>query len=91
MYSGTRWGSNFHIKDKTNFDHKYDLVYYVKCPKCQEGYIREIGRRLHEWNCDHSRKDSKSHISIYFEMVILKANLYEKYQKHCLLKNYIIH
>ena len=25
----TKLGSNFQIKDKTNFDHKHDLVYYV--------------------------------------------------------------
>ena len=54
--------SNFQIKDKTKFHHKHDLVYYVKCPECQEDYIGEIGRRLHERICDHSGKDSKSHM-----------------------------
>ena len=89
MHSGTKLGSNFQIKDKTKFDHKHDLVYYVKCPECQEDYIGEIGRRLHEWICDHSGKDSKPHmlkhslennhkkfllkISVYFEMVTLTA------------------
>ena len=62
MHSGTKLGSNFQIKDKTKFDHKHDLVYYVKCPECQEDYIGEIGRRLHERICDHSGKDSKSHM-----------------------------
>ena len=55
-------GSNFQIKDKEKFDHKHDLVYHVKCPECQEDYIGEIGRRLHERICDHSGKDSKSHM-----------------------------
>ena len=50
------------IKDKTKFDHKHDLVYYVECPKCQEDYIGEIGRRLHERICDHSGKYGKSHM-----------------------------
>ena len=62
MHSGTKLGSNFQIKDKTKFDHKHDLVYYVECPECQEDYIGEIGRRLHERICDHSGKDSKSHM-----------------------------
>ena len=62
MYTETKLGSNFHIKGKTKFDHKHDLVYYVKCPECQEDDIGEIGRRLHERICDHSGKDSKSHM-----------------------------
>ena len=43
VYTGTKLGFNFQIKDKTKFYHKHDLVYYVKCPECQEDYIREIG------------------------------------------------
>ena len=62
MYTGTKLSFNFQIKDKTKFDHKHDLVYYVKCPECQEDYIGEIGRRPHERICDHSGKDSKSHM-----------------------------
>ena len=62
VYTGTKLSFNFQIKDKTKFDHKHDLVYYVKCPECQEDYIGEIGRRLHERICDHSGKDSKSHM-----------------------------
>ena len=62
MYTGTKLGSNFQYKYKTKFDHKHDLVYYVKCLECQEDCIGEIGRRLHERICDHSGKDSKSHM-----------------------------
>ena len=62
MHTGTKLGSNFKIKDKTKFDHKHDLVYYVKCPECQEDYIDEISRRLNERICDYSGKDSKSHM-----------------------------
>ena len=62
MYTGTKLGSSFQIKDKTKFDRKHDLVYYVKCPECQEDYIGEIGRRLHERICDHNGKDSRSHM-----------------------------
>ena len=100
MYTGTKLGSNFQIKDKTKFDHKHDLVYYVKCPECQEDYIGEIGRRLYERICDHSGKDSNSlmlknylennHKQVsfedfrIFEMVTLITKLNEKYQKRCL-------
>ena len=38
VYTGTKLGSNFQIKDKTKLDHKHDLVYCVKCPACQEDY-----------------------------------------------------
>ena len=103
MYIGAKLGSNFQIKDKTKLDHKHDLLYYVKCPECQEDYIREIGRRLHERIRDHSGKDSRSHMLKFslennhehvsfedFRMVILIANLNEKYRKRCLLKNYVL-
>ena len=62
VYTGTKLCSNFQIKEKTKFDHKHDLVYYVKCTECQEDYIGEIGRIFHERICDHSGKDSKSHM-----------------------------
>ena len=45
VYTRTKLGSNFQIKDKTKFDHKYDLVYYVKCPECQEDYIGDWRNR----------------------------------------------
>ena len=62
VHTGTRLASNFQIKDKTEFDYKHDLVHYIKYPECREDYIGEIGRRLHERICDHSGKDSKSHM-----------------------------
>ena len=62
MYTGTKLCSSFQIKDKKKFNHKHDLVYYVKCPECQEDYIGEIGRRVQERICDHSGKNSKSHM-----------------------------
>ena len=57
VHAGTKLGSNFQIKDKTKFNHKHNLVYYVKCLESQEGFIGEIGRGLHEWIFDHSGKD----------------------------------
>ena len=81
VYTGTKLCSNFQIKDKTKFDHKHDLVYYVKCPECQEEYIGEIGRRLHERIYDHRGKDSKSHM--------LKHSL-ENNHKHVSFENFRI-
>ena len=39
VHTRTKLGSNFQIKDKTEFDHKHDLVYYVKCRECHEEYM----------------------------------------------------
>ena len=36
VYTGTKLGSNFNIKDITMKEHKHDLVYSVKCP---EGHV----------------------------------------------------
>ena len=33
-------------KDKTEDEHKHDLVYHEKCQKCVESYVEEAGRRL---------------------------------------------
>ena len=40
----TKLSSNFQIKDKTNVDHKHDLVYYIKCPEwtTQEKYAGDL-------------------------------------------------
>ena len=51
-----------HKHRHARFDHKHDVVYYVKCLECQEEYIGEIGRSLQERICDHSGKESKSHV-----------------------------
>ena len=84
VYIGTKLGSNFQIKDKTKFDHQYDLVCYVTCPECQEDYIGEIDRKPHERICDHSGKDSKSHM--------LKHSLENKHKQvsfedFCIIQN----
>ena len=62
MYTKTTLGSNFQIKDKAKFAHKHDLVHYFKCSECHEDYIGEIGKGLHDRICDHSGKDSRSHM-----------------------------
>ena len=81
VYTGTKLGSNFQFKNKTKFDHKHDWVYYVKCPECQEDYIREIGGATSWTDYDHSGKYSKSHMFKH----ILKNN-----HKHVSLEDFHI-
>ena len=76
ILTGTKLSSQFNIKDNTNKQHKYDLVYFSRCPStnCTDSYIGDIARRLSEgvimvalW-MDHyeSRyRDTKSHIVRY--------------------------
>ena len=62
IYTGTKLSTKFQIKDKTKDEHKHDLVYYGKCPECDESYVGETGRRLQDRVDEHSGKDSKSNI-----------------------------
>ena len=84
VYTRTKVGSNFQTKDKTKFDHKHHLVYYVKCPECQEDYIGERGRRLHERICNHSGKDSKSHMLKHF---LENNHKHVPFEDFCILQN----
>ena len=38
------------------------MIYYGKCPKCDESYVGKTGRRLQDRGDEHSGKDSKSNI-----------------------------
>ena len=64
VYTGTKLGSNFNIKDITKKEHKHDLIYSVKCPEetCNEAYNSEAGRRLIERVGEHRGKDKNSHV-----------------------------
>ena len=42
VYTRTKLGSNFQIKDKTKFNHKHDLVSYAKCPECEKDYTGDF-------------------------------------------------
>ena len=63
-YNGRKIDSFFHVKDKTNAQHKFDLVYKVSCsvPTCNDTYIGEVGKRLMERIKDHSGRDKNSHL-----------------------------
>ena len=64
VYTGTKLGSNFNIKDITKNEHKHDLVYSVKCPEetYNETYKGKAGRRLVERIDEHRTKDKNSHV-----------------------------
>ena len=61
IYTGTKLGTNFSIKDTTLKEHQHNLVYEVKCPEptCNSSYIGEVSRRLGERIKDHCGRDSK--------------------------------
>ena len=63
-YTGKKISSQFNIKDKTNFEHQHDLIYYVNCPipTCGDNYIGETARRIHECIKDHNGRNHKSHM-----------------------------
>ena len=63
VLTGTKLSSHFNIKDKTNKQHKHDLVCLSSCPSstCNDCYISEKGRRLSDRELDHSGKVTKSH------------------------------
>ena len=62
-YTGRKLGSFFHVKDKTDAQHKFDLVYKVcSAPTCNDTYIGEVERRLMERIKDHSGRDKNSHL-----------------------------
>ena len=59
LYTGTKLGTKFDVKDKTKKEHHHDLTYSVKCPM-KNG---ETGRRLIlERVNEHSGKDINSHM-----------------------------
>ena len=64
VYTGSKLGTKFNVKDKTKKEHHHDLTYSVKCPikNCLESHNGETGRRLIERVNEHSGKDINSHM-----------------------------
>ena len=56
--------SKFPVKDRIDFQHQNNVVYYGKCPNpnCKDDYIGETDRRLIERVIDHNKRDKKSHM-----------------------------
>ena len=63
-YISTKLSTKFSVKDKTDFQHKHDVVYSGKCrnEECKDGYVGEIKRRIVERIKDHNSKDNSSHL-----------------------------
>ena len=63
-YTSKKLSTCFNVKDKTVFNHEYDIVYYAKCPEesCPHDYVGESGRRVLERVKDHNGRDTSSHI-----------------------------
>ena len=63
-YKSTKLSTKFPVKDKTDFQHKNNVVYHSKCPseRCHENYIGETNRRIVERIQDHNNRDKNSHL-----------------------------
>ena len=63
-YKSTKLSTKFSVKDKTDFQHKNNVVYHNKCPSegCHENYIGETNRRIVERIQDHNNRDKNSHL-----------------------------
>ena len=55
---------NLIVKDMTKFEHKYDVIYFGKCPEqnCTDNYLGESARRVSEGIIDHGGRDKKLHL-----------------------------
>ena len=64
LFTGTKLGTKFNIKDKTSEEHEHDLTYSIVCPdpNCNEEYNGETGRRLIERVHEHSGKGVSFHV-----------------------------
>ena len=63
-YKSTKLSTKFPVKDKTDFQHKNNIVHHSKCPSegCHENYIGETNRRIVERIQDNNNRDKTSHL-----------------------------
>ena len=56
-YQSKKLPTKFNVKDKTEFYHQSNLVYYGKCSNqtCTEDYIGETNRRIKERIINHNK------------------------------------
>ena len=61
-YKNTKLSTKFPVKDKTDFQHKNNIVYHSKCPiqVCHENYIGEMNRHIVERVHNHNNRDQNS-------------------------------
>ena len=63
-YKNTKLSTKFPVKDKTDFQHKNNIVYHSKCPiqGCHENYIGEMNRHIVERVHNHNNRDQNSNL-----------------------------
>ena len=63
-YKSTKLWNKFPVKDKTDFQHRNNVIYDSKCPSqgCHEHYIRETNRRIVERIQGRNNRDKNSHL-----------------------------
>ena len=63
-YKSTKLSTKFPVKDKTDFQHKNNVVYHIKCPSqgCHKNYIGEMNRRIVWGIQDHNNRDKNLHL-----------------------------
>jgi hypothetical protein len=92
IYSSTRLGRMFNIKDRTLKCHKHNIVYEVTCPECSATYIGETARRLsvraeeHKSNqtsnvCLHSNNTGHKPVSLDDFSIIARNNSASTYKR----------
>ena len=63
-YKGTKFSTQFPVKDRTNFEHRHTILYFSRCSNvtCNEAYVGETDRRSTESIIDHNKRDRSSHL-----------------------------
>ena len=66
-FTGQKLSTQFHVKERTKFEHKHDVIYFGKFPEknCTDSYVRESATRISEQIIDHGGGDKKSHLFRY--------------------------
>ena len=71
-YQSKKLAREFPVKDKIDFQHQNNVVYYGKCPNpnCKDGYIGETDGGVIETVIDYNKRDKKymlkhSHNNLY--------------------------
>ena len=63
-YEGTKLSTQFLVKDRTKFEHRYNIVYFSRSSNvtCNETYVGETDRRIKEHIIDHNKRHKSSHL-----------------------------
>ena len=66
-YKGTKFSTKFPVKDRTKFEHRHQIVYFISCPNVnyKETYVEETDRRINKHLIDHNNRGKNSHLLKY--------------------------